>query len=57
MLIVGYSTADGSYSTADGELQHTGWVNINAGTAAGRYRNIFGEKTVTDSIIRQRSTE
>ena len=33
-----------SYSTADGELQHTGWVKINAGTAAGRCRNIFGQK-------------
>jgi hypothetical protein len=28
----------------DGELQHTGWVKINAGTAAGRCRNIFGQK-------------
>jgi hypothetical protein len=33
-----------SYSTADGELQHTGWVKINAGTVPGRCRNIFGQK-------------
>ena len=34
---------DGSYSTADGELQHTGWVKINAGDAAGRFTNICGQ--------------
>jgi hypothetical protein len=33
-----------SFSTSDGELQHTGWVKITAGTAAGRCRNIFGQQ-------------
>jgi hypothetical protein len=30
-----------SYSTLEGELQHTGWVKINSGNAGGRCRNIF----------------
>jgi hypothetical protein len=33
-----------SYSTTDGELQHTGWVKINAESAAGRFRIIFGQQ-------------
>ena len=33
----------GICSTLDGELQHTGWVKINAGNGAGRFRNIFGQ--------------
>ena len=41
---VGYSTVDGGYSTADGELKHTGWVKINAGNAAERFINIVGPK-------------
>jgi hypothetical protein len=36
-----YSTEMGSYSTLDGELQHTGWVKLNSGNATGRCRNIF----------------
>jgi hypothetical protein len=31
----------GSYSTMDGELQHTGWVKINAGNVAGRSGDTF----------------
>ena len=34
---------DGELQHSDGELQHTGWVKINARTAAGRCRNIFGQ--------------
>ena len=40
----------------DGELLHGGWVKINAGNAAGRCGNIFGQKKVTGSISRQTST-
>jgi hypothetical protein len=45
-----------NYSTADGELQHTGWVKINAGTAAGRCRKFLDNKKVIGSISRQSST-
>jgi hypothetical protein len=42
--MVSYSTWMVSYSTTDSELQHTGWVKINAGTAAERCRNICGQQ-------------
>jgi hypothetical protein len=40
----------------DGELQHTGWVKINARTAVGRTGNIFGQKKVAGSISIHSST-
>jgi hypothetical protein len=42
--------------TTDRELQHTGWVKINAGTAAGRCRNILNEIKGLKSISKQGST-
>ena len=36
----------GSYTTLDGELQHTGWVKINARDAARRFRYILGQNNI-----------
>ena len=40
----------------EGELQHTGWVKLNAEIAAGKCTNICGQTKVTGSISIQRPT-